>query len=124
MYGPHVLPWFPRQDPTLCGAFLRPWPPLTAAQLARRRTLERFCHPPPMRDAQRLHACRGASKSAVPLTSDAGGMMPQALLAQALMAQGRVRCETLERFEQAMAARAPRHPDDARGEALPGAGPA
>jgi hypothetical protein len=51
-------------------------------------------------------------------------MMPNALMAQALIAQLRVLLETIERFDHAIAERAQRHPDDALFDALPGAGPA
>ena len=59
------------------------------AQLARRRTLKRFLHQHPVRGEQRIHACFAAIKSAVPLTTDAGVMMPTALMAQALCAVAR-----------------------------------
>src|SRR4029450_6263492 len=39
---PHVLQWFEDKDTTLFCDFLTQWPTLTAAQLARRPTLERF----------------------------------------------------------------------------------
>jgi hypothetical protein len=51
-------------------------------------------------------------------------MMPNALMAQALIAQLRVLLETIERFDHAIAERAQRHPDYALFDALPGAGPA
>jgi hypothetical protein len=77
-----------------------------------------------VRDAQRIHACLAAIKSAVPLTTDEGVMMPHALMAQALIAQLRVLLEAIERFDHAIAERAQRHPDSALFDALPGAGPA
>jgi transposase len=124
MYFPHVLQWFPHKDTMLFCDFLRQWPTLNAAQLARRRTLERFFHQHHVRDEQRIHECLVAIKSAVPLTTDEGVMMPNALMTQALIAQLRVLLEAIERFDHAIAERAQRHPDYALFDALPGAGPA
>ena len=123
MYFPHVLQWFPHKDTMLFCDFLSQWPTLKAAQLARRRTLERFFPQHHVRDEQRIHACLAAIKSAVPLTTDEGVMMPNALMAQALITQLRVCLAAIERFDHAIAERAQRHPDDALFEALPGAGP-
>jgi Transposase len=123
-YFPHVLEWFPHKDTLLFCDFLRQWPTLKAAQRARCRTLERFFHQHHVRDEQRIHECLAAIKSAVPLTTDEGVMMPNALMVQALMAQLRVLLETIERFDHAIAERAQRHPDYALFDALPGAGPA
>jgi hypothetical protein len=123
-YFPHVLEWFPHKDTLLFCDFLRQWPTLNAAQRARRRTLECFFHQHHVRDGQRIHECLAAIKSAVPLTTDEGVMMPNALMAQALIAQLRVLLDTIERFDHAIAERAQRHPDYALFDALPGAGPA
>jgi transposase len=124
MYFPHVLQWFPQQDTILFCDFLSQWPTLKAAQLARRRTLEQFFHQHHVRGEQRIHECLAAIKSAVPLTTDEGGIMPNALMAQALIAQLRVLLEAIEHFDHAIAERAQRHPDYALFDALPGAGPA
>ena len=123
-YFPHVLQWFPNKDTILFCDFLRQWPTLKAAQLARPRTLDSFCHQHHVRDKQRIHECLAAIKSAVPLTTDEGVMMPNALMVQALLAQLRLLLEAIERFDHAIAARAQRHPDYALCDALPGAGPA
>src|SRR5262245_29992895 len=121
-YFPHVLQWFPHKDTMLFCDFLSQWPTLKAAQLARRRTLERFFHQHHVCDEQRIHECLAAIKSAVLLTTDEGGMMSNALMAQALITQLRVCLAAIERFDHAIAERAQRHPDYAFFEALPGAG--
>jgi hypothetical protein len=41
-YFPHVLQWFQDKDTAIFCDFLSRWPTLTAAQLARRATLESF----------------------------------------------------------------------------------
>src|SRR6516162_1342171 len=95
-YFPHVLQWFPNKDTILFCDFLRQWPTLKAAQLARPRTLDSFCHQHHVRDKQRIHECLAAIKSAVPLTTDEGVMMPNALMVQALIAQLRLLLEAIE----------------------------
>jgi transposase len=122
-YFPHVLQWFPHTDTLLFCDFLSQWPTLKAAQLARRRTLERFFHQHHVRGEHRIQECFAAIKSAVPLTTDEGVLMPNALMAQALIAQLRVILEAIERFDHAIAERAQSHPDYALFDALPGAGP-
>ena len=62
---PHVLPWLQEQDTTIFCDFLRRWPTLKAAQLARRATLATFCRAPHVRSAaviaQRLQAIKSAT---------------------------------------------------------------
>jgi len=122
-YFPQVLQWFPNKDTMLFCDFLSQWPTLKAAQLARRSTLERFFHQHHVRSTQRIDERLEVIKSAVPLTTDEGVIMPNALMVQSLVTQLRVIIEALERFDQAIAERAQRHPDYALFEALPGAGP-
>jgi transposase len=119
---PHVLQWFHEKDTAIFCDCLTQWPPLKAAQLARRSTLERFFRDHHVRYAdiidQRLHAI----KSATPLTTDEGGITPHALLVQALVSQLRVTLQALEEFDTAIAQRAQSHPDFPLFDALPGAG--
>jgi hypothetical protein len=119
---PPVLPWFHDKDPAIVCDVLAHWPPLQAAPLARRSTLERFFRAHPVRDAdvidQRLHAL----KSATPLTTDAGGIVPNALLGQALITQLRVILPAIAACDHAMAPRAQSPPDCPLCHAFPGAG--
>jgi transposase len=121
-YFPHVLQWFDDKDTTIFCAFLTQWPTLKAVQLARRSTLERFFRAHHVRYAdvidQRIHAI----KSATPLTTDAGGIAPTALLAQALVSQLRVTLQAIDDFDKAIAQRAQSHPDFPLFNSLPGAG--
>jgi transposase len=121
-YFPHILQWFHDKDTTIFCDFLAQWPPLKAAQRARRSTLERFFGTHHVRYAdvidQRIHAI----KSATPLTTDEGIIVPHALLVQALVTQLRVTLQAIEDFDQAIAPRAQSHPDFSWFDALPGAG--
>jgi transposase len=122
-YFPHVLQWFQDNDTHIFCDFLRRWPTLKAAQLARRSTLETFFRDHQVRSAdvmaQRLHAI----KTTTPLTTDEGVIAPHALLVQALVNQLRVTLEAIATFDHAIAQRAQRHPDFPLFQALPGAGP-
>lgn len=122
-YFPQVLTWFPNKETLLFCDFVTEWPTLKAAQLARRSTLERFLRQHHLRGEQRINERIEAIKSATPLTTDDGVIMPNVLMVQALIAQFRVTLQAIESFDQAIAERAQRHPDFALFEALPGAGP-
>jgi transposase len=121
-YFPHALQWFDDQDPTRFYDFLTPWPTLTAAQLARRTTLEHFFSAHHVRDANVIDKRIQALKSATPLTTDEGVIAPHALWVQALVAQRRVILQALADCDHAIAPRAQSHPDFPVFAALPGAG--
>jgi len=61
--------------------------------------------------------------AALPLTTDEGGIAPNALLVQTLVAQLRVTLQAITAFDTAIAQRAQSHPDFPLFQALPGAGP-
>jgi transposase len=119
---PPVLPWFQEKDTGILCAFLRRWPTLKAAPLARRPTLEHFCHAHHGRSADVSKTRLEASKSAVALTTDTGVITPNALLVQALVAQLRVTLQAITDFDNAIADHAQGHPDFPLFDALPGAG--
>jgi len=121
-YFPHVLPWFHDKDTAIFCDFLAQWPTLKAAQLARRATLERFFRAHHVRYADVIEQRIQAIKSATPLTTDAGVIVPHALLVQALITQLRVTLQAIEDFDHAIAQRAQSHPDFPLFDALPGAG--
>jgi hypothetical protein len=120
---PQVPQWFQDKDTPLFCDLLSRWPPLKAAQRARRATLETFFRDHPVRSAdmiaQRLHAI----KTATPCTTDAGVIAPKALVVPALVAQLRVTLQALADFDTAIAPRAQPHPDFPLFHARPGAGP-
>jgi transposase len=122
-YVPHVLHGFQEKDPLGFCDFLRRWPTLTAAQLARRSTLETFCRDHHVRSEDVSNTRLHAIKAAMPLTTDAGVIAPNARLVQTLVNQRRVTLHAIEDFDTAIAQRAQRHPDFALFQARPGAGP-
>ena len=110
-YFPHILQRFPNKETLLCCAFVTQWPTLKAAQLARRSTLERFLRQHQVRGSQRINERLEAIKQATPLTTDEGVITPHVLMVQALTSQLRATLEAIERFDQAIAERAQKHPD-------------
>jgi transposase len=119
---PHVLQWLQEKDTTIFCDFLSRWPTLTAAQLARRATLERFFRTHHVRSVDVLQTRIEAIKSAVALTTDAGVIIPNTLMVQALVAPLRVTLQAIADFDNAIAQRAQDHPDFPLFDALPGAG--
>src|ERR1043166_1113982 len=110
-YFPQVLHWFQEKDTVIFCDFLSRWPTLKAAQLARRSTLETFFREHHVRYADVIAQRIQAIKSATPLTTDEGGIAPNALLVQALVAQLRVTLQAITDFDTAIARRAQNHPD-------------
>jgi len=122
-YFPHVLHWFQEKDTAIFCDFLSRWPTLKAVQLARRSTLDTFFRAHHVRYADVIAQRIQAIKAATPLTTDAGVIAPNALLAQALIAQLRVTLQAIADFDTAIAQCAQNHPDFSLFQALPGAGP-
>jgi hypothetical protein len=120
---PPALQWFQDQDTVIVCDVLSRWPPLKAAQLARRSTLETFFRAHPVRAAEVLAQRLNAIKAAIPLTTDAGIIAPHARLVQALVNQLRVTLSAIQDFDHASAPRAQSHPDFPLFQTLPGAGP-
>src|SRR5215813_3034066 len=75
-YFPQVLQWFPNKETRLFCDFLRQWPTLKAAQLARRSTLEQFVRQHHVRGEQRINERLEAIKRARSLTTDEGVLIP------------------------------------------------
>ena len=122
-YFPHVLQWFQEKDTVIFCDFLRRWPTLKTAQLARRSTLETFFREHHVRYADVIAQRIQAIKAATPLTTDEGVIAPNALLVQALIAQLHATLQAIADFDSAIAQRAQSHPDFSLFQALPGAGP-
>jgi len=120
---PQVRQWLEDTETDSFCDFLRRWPTLTAAPLARRTPLETCCRDHLVRaehvSAQRRHAL----KAATPLTTAEGVIAPHALLVPALVAPRRGTWQAMAAFDTAMAPRAQSPPDFPLFQALPGAGP-
>jgi transposase len=123
-YFPQSLQWFNDKASFLFCDFLQRWPTVKAARQARRATLVRFFHEHHVRRLELIEQRIDAIKTAVALTEDDGVIEPYALLVQALVEQLRATMHAIETFDQAIATRAPRHPDFPIFDSFPAAGPA
>jgi transposase len=122
-YFPQPLQWFENKNTRVFCDFLCRWPTLKSVQLARRSTLERFFREHHVHYRDVIERRILAIKQATPLTTDEGVVVPNALLVRALVVQLRAALEATEMFNQAIAKRAPAHPDFDIFDSFPGAGP-
>jgi len=118
-----VLHWFQEKDTAILCDFLRRWPTRTAAPRARRAPRATCFRAPHVRSAEGIAPRIQASTSATPRTTDAGVIVPKALLGQPLVTQLRGTLHARADFDTAMAPCAQNPPDVFWCQALPGAGP-
>jgi transposase len=121
-YYPQALDWFEQRDTVLFCDFLSRWPTLLQAKRARQASVQAFFHAHNGRRAQVIAARLQAIKAAVPLTHDAGVIVPCRLHAMALVEQLRVTLQSIDQFDREIAQLAPTLPDYGLLEGLPGAG--
>jgi len=122
-YYPQALQWFDRIDTLSFCDFIERWPTLVQIKRARRNTLETFFHQHNMRFAHVLQARLESIKTASPLTLDQAVITPHRLQALVLVDLLRATLAAIKRFDQEIAELAPKHPDYALFDSLPGAGP-
>ena len=121
-YYPQVLDWFEQRDTVLFCDFLSRWPTLLQAKRARPASIRAFFQAHNGRRAQVIAARLQAIKVAVPLTYDAGVIVPCRLHAMVLVEQLRVTLQSIDQFDREIAQLAPTLPDYGLFEGLPGAG--
>jgi Transposase IS116/IS110/IS902 family/Transposase len=119
---PHVRQGFHDTATPIVGDFLTPWPTLQAVPRARRSSRERCFCAPHVRSPAVIHPRRHAIQRATPLTTEAGGSTPYALVTQALVTPRRATWHALAAFDTALAPRTQSHPALPVFDALPGAG--
>jgi transposase len=122
-YYPQALQWFDRIDTPLFCDFIERWPTLVQIKRARRTTLQTFFHQHNMRFAHVLQARLESINAASPLTLDQAVITPHRLQALVLVDLLRATLAAINRFDQEIAELAPKHPDYALFDSLPGAGP-
>ena len=122
-YYPQALQWFDRIDTPLFCDFIERWPTLVQIKRARRTTLQTFFHQHNVRFARVLQARLESIKAASPLTLDQAVITPHRLQALVLVDLLRATLAAIKRFDQEIAELAPKHPDYALFDSLPGAGP-
>jgi transposase len=122
-YFPQALECFEEIASTLACDFLRNWPSLGEAKRAREPTLRKFFHDHGVRGEARIDERIALLRDALPLTTDAGVLLPALLATGTLVAELRVVLAGIERYEQAIDRAFKAHPDAAIFASLPGAGP-
>ncbi len=122
-YYPQALQWFDRIDTPLFCDFIERWPTLVQIKRARRTTLQTFFHQHNVRSARVLQARLESIKAASPLTLDQAVITPHRLQALVLVDLLRATLAAIKRFDEEIAELAPKHPDYALFDSLPGAGP-
>jgi len=122
-YYPQPLEWFDRIDTLLFCDFIERWPTLIQIKRARATTVKKFFHEHNMRFANVVETRLQQIKSASPLTLDDAVISPHRLQTLVLVDLLRVILKAIKRFDEEIASLAPKHPDYALFDALPGAGP-
>ena len=122
-YYPQALEWFEHIDTLLFCAFIRQWPTLVQAKRARRATLEKFFYQHRMYRKQVSERRIQSIKSAKPLTTDDAVIRPYRLFTLTLVDQLELALNSLQIYDEEIAALAPQHPDYELFSTLPGAGP-
>jgi transposase len=122
-YYPQALDWFEQRDTALFCDFLTRWPTLLQVKRARQASIQAFFHAHNGRRPQVIAGRLEAIKAAVPLTQDAGVIVPCKLHAAVLVEQLRVTLRSIDQFDREIAQLAPTLPDYSLFQRLPGAGP-
>ena len=122
-YYPQPLDWFAKKDTKVFCDFINTWPTLTKAKSARTSTITKFFNAHNVRRPDRVQQRIEAIKSAVPLTTDSGVVLPNQLLAQTLIAQLRTTLACIATFDTEIARITSELPDAPLFTSLPGAGP-
>lgn len=122
-YFPQALECFEDIGTTLACDFLRNWPSLGEAKRAREAGLRTFFHGHGVRGEERIDTRIALLREALPLTIDAGVLLPALLATKILVEELRVVLAGIARYERAIDKAFKAHPDAAIFASLPGAGP-
>jgi transposase len=123
-YFPQALACFDTLDTLLACDFLARWPSLGEAKRTREETLRTFFHRHNVRGEALIVERIALLKSAMPLTADAGVIVPSLLATRTLVAELRTLIDGIEQYDAAIAKVFKAHPDGFLFRSLPGAGPA
>jgi transposase len=122
-YFPQALECFDSLDTDVACDFLARWPSLGEAKRARAPTLRTFFHKHGVRGQERIDARIKMLEVAVPLTTDAGVIMPGLLATRTLVAELRPLIASIKHYDLTIARTFEGHPDAFIFASLPGAGP-
>jgi transposase len=122
-YYPQPLDWFNEKDTVIFCDFVAKWPTLGEAKRARQQTLLKFFNQHNSRYPSVNERRIDEIKHATALTDDAGVIMPNKSLIQALIPQLRVLIEAIERIDQEIKRLYKALDDRKIFDSFPGAGP-
>lgn len=122
-YFPQALTCFDCLDSLLACDFLERWSCLAEAKPAKASTLTSFYYKHNVRSSELIDQRLTLLHNALPLTTDAGILLPAVALTKALVAQLRTLLGTLKHHDALIAKAFHAHPDRSIFESLPGAGP-
>ena len=122
-YFPQALECFDSLDSVMACDFLSRWPSLGEAKAVGATTLTTFFHKHGVRGTERIDARIAMLKSALPLTTDAGVLMPSLVATRTSVAELRPLIEGIDAYERTIARVFKAHPDAFIFASLPGAGP-
>jgi hypothetical protein len=123
-YFPQALECFDSLDTLVACDFLTCWSSLGEAKRARAATLRTFFHQHGVRGAERIDARIAMIAAAIPLTTDAGVILPSLVATRTLVAELRTLISGIETYDAPIARVFKTHPDAFIFASLPGAGPA
>ena len=123
LYYPQVLDWFEDKDTLVFCDFVERWPDLKSAKKARKTTLEGFFYDHNSRYSEVIAQRINAIKSAIPLTSDDGVILPNQQYVQLQIRILRELIIGIKNYDQMIAAEFKKHKDYELFSSFPGAGP-
>ncbi len=122
MYYPQALDWFgDLHTPRAC-AFLQRWPSLQQLQKATSSSIAKFYRAQGYRGQEKLKELMANIKKAQPLTQDGAVLFASIMKVSSLVAQISLITESIERYDQQIAALFAKHDDSTLFGSFPGAG--
>jgi len=122
-YFPQALACFESLDSVIACDFLTRWSSLGEAKRARAETLRAFYHKHNVRSEALIEERIARVTTAMPLTYDAGVILPALLATRTLVAELRTLIGGVDQYDLAIAKAFEGHPDAFIFQSLPGAGP-
>lgn len=122
MYFPQALDWFGDLHTARACAFLQRWPSLQQLKAASSSSIRKFYKAQGYRGDDKLEQLITNIKKALPLTQDGAVLLAGAMKVHALVTQIPLLSESIERYDQQIAALFNQHDDSTLFSSFPGAG--
>lgn len=122
-YFPQALDWIGDLHTARACAFLQQWPSLQQFQLSTSSKIRKFYREQGYRGSDRLELWVAGIKNASPLTPDGAVVLAGSMKVQALVPQILLLTQSIQRYDQQIAALFNKHDDSTLFGSFPGAGP-